>query len=193
MLNKPQATILCYAKRKFDIICLTEIKISKKNQNFYFHKDYNTHLNLPSEHLQNSPKEGVATLIRKDLHVKEKDVTYPIQGRATHIKITLNEETFECTCLYAPSQSDTVSSKFYENFFSLLDNTNCENRIIIGDFDTTLDPKLDRKDNSIKYQKMKTSKLINDYILENSLVDPWRTNHPDRQEFSWGNTRSAPE
>ena len=22
-------------------------------------------------------------------------------------------------------------------------------------------------------------------------MDPWRTNHPDRQEFSWGNTRSA--
>ena len=62
---------------------------------------------------------------------------------------------------------------------------------MIGDFNTTLDPKLDRKDNSIKYQKMKTSKLINDYILENSLVDPWRTSHPDRQEFSWRNSRSA--
>lgn len=177
VLNKPKAAILCYARKKFDIICLMEIKISKKNQNYYFHKDYNTHLNLPSQHLQNSPKEGVATLIRKDLNVKENDVTYPIQGRATHIKITINQETFECTCLYAPSQSDSVSFKFFESLFSLLDNSNCKNHMIIGDFNTTLDPRLERKDNSIKYQKLKSSKLINDYILENSLVDPWRTSH----------------
>ena len=113
MLNKPQATILCYAKRKFDIICLTEIKISKTNQNFYFHKDYHTHLNLPPEHLQNSPKEGVATLIRKDLNVKDTDIKFLAKGRATQIKFRMNEEDFECICLYAPSQSDTV----YTNFF----------------------------------------------------------------------------
>ena len=191
VLNKPQATIHCYAKKKYDVICLTEIKISKKNQNFFIHKDYDTHLNLPPDHLQNSPREGVATLVRKDLNVSTKDITFPIQGRATHMKITVNNEIFECPCLYAPSQSDTVSFKFYEDLLSHLDTSNSENHIIIGDFNTTLDPKLDRKDNSIPYQKMKTSKFLNNYMLENSLVDPWRTNHPDRKEFSWANTRSA--
>ena len=182
VLNKPQATMLCYAKKKIDIICLAEIKISKVNQNFYYHKDYNTYLNLPSEHLQNSPKEGVATLIRKDLNVNDNDVRFLVKGRATHIKVKLNEEDFECICLYAPSQSDTVSAKFFETLFNTLqDSDECENRILIGDFNTTLDPKLDRKDSAIKYQKIQTSKLINDYALDNSLVDPWRTTHPGRQ------------
>ena len=192
VLNKPQATILCYAKKKYDIICLTEIKISKSNRNYYFHKDYHTHLNLPTDHLQNSPKEGVATLIRKDLNVREEDIKFITKGRATQIKFNMNEQNFECVCLYAPSQSDTVSTKFFENLFNTLSPTeDSENRIIIGDFNTALDPTLDRKNNTIKYQKIRTSKLINDFALDNSLVDPWRTSHPDRREFSWENTRSS--
>ena len=124
--------------------------------------------------------------------MKDADIKFLAKGRATQIKFRMNEQDFECICLYAPSQSDTVSTKFFENLFNTLSPTeDSENRIIIGDFNTTLDPTLDRKNNSIKYQKIRTSKLINDFTLDNSLVDPWRTSHPDRREFSWENTRSA--
>ena len=92
-----------------------------------------------------------------------------------------------------PPPKVTLSQQsFFLNLFnSLPDTSDNENLILIGDFNTTLDPNLDRKDNSIRYQKLKTSKLINDYALDNSLVDLWRTTHPDRREFSWGNSRSA--
>ena len=192
MLDKPQTTILSYARRKFDIICLTEIKISKVNRNYFAHKEYNTYLNLPPDHQKNSPREGVATLVRKELCTESFEISFPVEGRATRIKLKLNEENFDCLCLYAPAQSDAVSSNFFENLLEPLPDTNeAENSIIIGDFNTVLDPALDRKDPHIKYQKPRTSKLINDHALSNSLVDPWRTSHPDKREYSWANSRSA--
>ena len=93
--------MLC--QEKFDIICLTEIKISKANKNFYFHKDYDTYLNLPPEHQQNTPKEGVATLIRKELNVGENDISFLVKGRATHIKLKLNKENLNAyACMPLP-------------------------------------------------------------------------------------------
>merc|ERR1712081_91772 len=48
-----------------DIMCFTEVKISKKNHNYYHHKDYNTYHNLPDNHQEQAPKEGLIILIRK--------------------------------------------------------------------------------------------------------------------------------
>ena len=56
LLNKAQSIILNFAKRKTDLICLTKIKISKTNKNFYHHKHYNTYLNLPPDPLNNAPR-----------------------------------------------------------------------------------------------------------------------------------------
>ena len=67
-LNNPQSIINYFAKRKIDIICLTEIKISKANRNYYFHKEYKNSLNLPPDPLNNAPKEGLAILIRRELY-----------------------------------------------------------------------------------------------------------------------------
>ena len=180
VLTKPQSTILHFAKKKVDIICLTEIKISKSNRNFYFHKDYNTYLNLPPDPFNNAPREGVATLIKKELCENNFDVSFPVEGRATHIKFEINDEKLDCHCLYAPSQSDTVSSKF---FTELLDSLpDCDNSIFLGDFNTVLDPALDRKDTDRPYHKPKTSRIINDHALNNALVDPWRTANPLKRE-----------
>ena len=133
-LEKPQTAILSFARRKFDIICLTEIKVSKANENNFTHKDYDTFLNLPPDHLNNAPKEGVATLIRKEICTDSLEVTFPKEGRATYIKLKVNEVMFDCLCLYAPAQSDAVSSTFYEEILdSRADSNEVENRITIGD------------------------------------------------------------
>ena len=66
-----------------------------------------------------------------------------------------------------------------------------ENCIIIGDFNAVLDPKMDRKNPNIVYQKPKTQKLLTDYMLENAMVDPWRSTYPQKREFSWENTSGS--
>ena len=60
-------------------------------------------------------------------------------GRALKIEFQVNEQTFNAFCIYAPSQCDTTSEKFYEALIG--DAGNTENSIIIGDFNVVLDPK----------------------------------------------------
>ena len=52
-----------FAQQNTDIMCITEVKISKKNYNYYNHKDYNTFHNLPANHQELAPKEGLIILI----------------------------------------------------------------------------------------------------------------------------------
>ena len=56
-----------FAQQNIDIMCITEVKISKKNYNYYNHKNYNTFHNLPDNHKELAPKEGLIILIRKSL------------------------------------------------------------------------------------------------------------------------------
>ena len=84
-------------------------------------------------------------------------------------------------------------TQFLPIFFTeLLDSLpDCDNSIFLGDFNTVLDPALDRKDTDRPYHKPKTSRIINDHALNNALVDPWRTANPLKREYSWANSRSA--
>ena len=60
---------------------------------------------------------------------------------------------------YTPPPKVTLYPQNSLKLFNSLPDTNeCENLILIGDFNTTMDPNLDRKDSAIKYQKLKTSK-----------------------------------
>ena len=56
-----------FAQQNIDIMCITKVKISKKNYNYYNHKNYNTFHNLPDNHKELAPKEGLIILIRKSL------------------------------------------------------------------------------------------------------------------------------
>ena len=117
VLSKPQATILHFARQNADIMCITEVKISRKNYNYYHHKDYNTFHNLPANHQEQAPKEGLIILIRKTLCYNPPTITHIHPGRATTILFKLPELTLKCYCLYAPSQNDTTSLPFYEDLF----------------------------------------------------------------------------
>ena len=85
------------------------------------------------------------------------------------------------------------ATQFLPIFFTeLLDSLPyCSYSIFLGDFNTVLDPALDRKDIDKPYHKPKTSRIINEYAFNNALVDPLRTANPLKSEYSWTNSRSA--
>ena len=143
-LTKAQSLIGHFARKKIDLICLSEVKISKQNRNFFHHKGYNTFLNTPTDHLQNSPKEGIAILLSKNIdpqHVKVENID---PGRASKIDFQVNDQKFTTFCIYAPSQCDSTSEKFYNNLLNKAELH--DNSIILGDFNVVLDPKIDRND-----------------------------------------------
>merc|ERR1712081_138284 len=98
-------------------MCITEVKISKKNYNYYNHKNYNTFHNLPDNHKELAPKSGLIILIQKSLCNTPLTITHIHPGRATTIKINLDDSSMKCYCLYALSQNDTASLPFHEDLF----------------------------------------------------------------------------
>ena len=128
-------------------------------------------------------------MVSKNLNPQKINVENISPGRATKVDFQVNEESFSAFCIYAPSQGDSVSEKFYTDLLEIAEGT--DNSIIIGDFNVVLDPKMDRKDPNIKYHKPNTLKLLTTYMLEHAMVDPWRATYPKKVEFSWKNTRGA--
>ena len=190
-LSKPQATIIHFAQQNTDIMCITEVKISRKNYNYYHHKDYNTFHNLPTNHQEQAPKEGLIILIRKTLCYNPPTITHIHPGRATTILFNLPELSLKCYCLYAPSQNDTTSLPFYEDLFDTHPPDPTQNTIYIGDFNVVQNTTLDRRNPSINYHKPKTHKYLTSSMLDHALVDPWRTQHPNAVQYSWDNKTSA--
>ena len=172
-------------------MCFTEVKISKKNHNFYHHKDYNTYHNLPDNHQEQAPKEGLIILIRKTLCYNHPTITHTHPGKATIILFKFPNLTLKCYCLYAPSQNDTTSLAFYEDLFDSHPPDPTQNTIYIGDFNVVQNTTLDRRNHNIKYHKPKTHKYLTASMLDHALVDPWRTQYPDRIQYSWDNKSSA--
>ena len=86
--------------------------------------------------------------------------------------LNLNNKKFNITCIYAPIQGDSEALLFFNKFFDK-NYDNDENNIIIGDFNTVQDAELDRPPGAKEYYKKKTARLINNFKLDNSLVDPW--------------------
>ena len=172
-------------------MCITEVKISKKNYNYYNHKDYCTFHNLPSNHKDKTPKEGLIILLHKTLCHTPPTITHLHPGRATSIEINLDNTPLRCFCLYAPSQGDSASLPFYEDLFNTHPPDPMQNTIYIGDFNVVQNPALDRRNTKIKYHKPKTHKFLTNCMLDHALVDPWRTQHPNAIQFSWDNKTSA--
>ena len=172
-------------------MCITEAKISNKNKNFFYHKEYNTFHNLPANHENLSPKEGIMILIHNNLSKDPPIIIDLTPGRATSIEFYIESKTFKCYCLYAPSQGDAVSQTFYKDLFNKHPPEPTHNNIFIGDFNVVQSPNLDRRNTNITYHKPHTSKLLNNLMLDHALVDPWRTTNPQLKEFSWDNKTSA--
>ena len=150
---------------------------------------YNSYLNTPNDLLNNSPKEGLAILVSKNIDPLKVNVENISPGRATKVDFQVNEQGFSAFCIYSPSQGDSVSEKFYNDLLERAEQT--DNSIIIGDFNVVLDPPIDRKDPNITYHKPNTLRLLTNYMLEHAMVGFWRATYSKNVQFSWKNTRSA--
>ena len=188
---KPQTVITHFAQQKSDIICISEAKISKKNYHYYNHKNYHTIHNLPTDHNNQAPKEGLIILIHKDLGLLPPPVIHIHPGRASYFEITLDTCPLRCYCIYGPSQGDSDTLLFYENLFENHPPNPTQNTIYIGDFNVVQNPTLDRKNTGIQYHKPKSHKQLTNSMLDHALIDPWRTQNPSTRLFSWDNGTSA--
>ncbi len=81
--------------------------------------------------------------------------------------------------LYGPNNDDP---NFYNNVFLLI--SSLQGAIIIGgDFNCTLDPKLDRS-SGIDPTHARSRKIIHQFMQDLNLIDIWRVENPTKKEYS---------
>lgn len=104
-------------------------------------------------------------------------------GRSIIAMVGLNGLNFLLCNLYTPN----LDNPEFFSIFNKIQNLNCEQRIIAGDFNQVLYTILDRKGGAII--QMKASKYINSFLNENEWVDLWRLLYEDMFQFTWHRTK----
>lgn len=127
----------------------------------------------------NSRQRGVSILINKNIpFVHNSTVTDP-DGRFIIINISINQNVFTLVNIYGPNNEDP--SFFHNLFSSITDSTNI---ILAGDFNTIINPKLDRS-NSQTYRNCQTTETIKEYMKHYGLGDSWRIRNPLAREYTY--------
>ena len=128
---------------------------------------------------------GIAVLVSKDMRKVISHVFTDDQGRMIIFDIQQEDTKLTIAAIYAPN-SDTPA------FFSSLREKLKErqvNKIIVGDFNLTLNIELDRLNTYCNNNKSK--EVVEDIMDEFLLVDVWRTQNESRKEFSWRKKRTV--
>lgn len=89
----------------------------------------------------NSRQRGVAILINNKVKFNHNKSISDPEGRYIIINISIDNNPLTIANLYGPNNDDP---SFFHSFFSILKNLPSSDLIIGGDFNTTLDPTIDK-------------------------------------------------
>ena len=99
-------------------------------------------------------------------------------------------------CVYAPSGDSTreqlARSRFFEGLQNYMENKNegKENKIILGEFNCTMD-KMERDSRKKTLYRCCFNYALSKLIVDNALEDLWRRKKPDSSEFTRYNRSSS--
>ena len=123
--------------------------------------------------------KGVAVFITKELSGSVINIEKCLEGRYLVMDILQNDNIITLLALYAPNKD---SPEFFTKLGKILQKRE-EHKIIIGDFNLTLDINKDRKNtyHNNNRAKEEVENLMDQYFLR----DIWRIQNPDKMEYSW--------
>ena len=129
-----------------------------------------------------SNARGCAILIKRGIKtVIHKIIKPETEGRCLIIDISVDNLRMTLCNVYAPN---TDSPEFFVKMFDAVRDLKNEHVIIGGDFNTVLSTKEKRGGSSVVGHP-KAVKVIDDNMLENSLIDIWRMRNPEKNRFTW--------
>lgn len=135
-----------------------------------------------------SNARGVLILINRKRNIKIEQVYKDSRGRILIITFSICEKSYALANLYAPYE-DNVG--FFTSAFKEMDNFYTDFRIIAGDFNTILDTKWDIKGGKGCFNR-KTSAFLNEFFVENDLMDIWRILHANQFRSTFNRLRPYP-
>lgn len=169
--------VLNYLKNiQADICLIQETHLSQFTQNNL----KTTHFNHCFSSYYNSKQRGVCILINKNIQFNHHTTVSDPEGRFIIINISINNNPITIGNIYGPNSDDP---SFFSNVFSSLSNLSSCPIIIGGDYNTVINPTLDRSKHTSKFWQ--SSKTIKQFMSDFGLGDGWRLQHPQDREYTF--------
>ena len=126
-----------------------------------------------------SSARGIAIFVKKGFMSNISNIYVHEGGRLIICDVNENREKISVFAVYSPNDNN---STFFGVINKLMVNRQA-NKLLIGDFNCTLDVNLDRKNTYCNNNKVRDEILnIMDQYL---LVDVWRLHNGNKLEYSW--------
>ena len=168
--------IFDYYRSRSDILCIqeshSEINDERIWENEWGGKVYFCHGSTNSR--------GCMMCIKRSNFMPEvKKIKMSTDGRYICCDMLYAGTTFNLINVYAPNKD---SPGFFEEMLHCSEDFS-EKKVIIGDFNLTLNISLDRK-NSVQ-NNHKAAEFIKNYMDTNMLEDVWRVRNEEKRRYSW--------
>lgn len=170
-----------YLKQKhFSIYCLQDTHFDKKSEK-QIRSEWGYECFFSSF---SSQSRGVAILLNNNFDFKVKTILSDTEGNYLILILKTMERELAIVNIYGPNKDNPA---FYEQLQDKIENLNCANVIIVGDWNLVLNPAIDycnyKNNNNPKAQEQ-----VFELMTELSLVDIWREINPETLRYTWRRT-----
>jgi exonuclease III len=179
--SKKRACIFIFLKQShYDIIYLQETH-SKPDTEIKWKKEWGGSCKFA--HGTGSSR-GVAILIRKKFYHTIHEEIIDSDGRYLIVTISINENNYTLFNHYAPTKDrPTDQLKHLLTIENLMAQFVNDNTLLAGDFNTYLDPDLDKSGGKREKRSEFAARLL-DFMEETEMVDIWRIRNPDSLRYT---------
>ena len=163
---------------KADILYLIDTRLTE-GQNQYL-KNHITGFKVFSNTVDDRGR-GVSILIKDTLKIDVLDKFQDQLGNFLLLKVRYDHVDYILAAVYG---SSSPSLEFYDDIYERCFSFGCENILLGGDWNVTLEYDKDARGYEAQRNLANTRKIIqkNDYF---SLTDVYRYMHPNRKQYSW--------
>ena len=133
-----------------------------------------------------SNKKGVAILINNKLDYKIIEKIVDPEGRFLVLNITVDDTNFLLINFYAPTKNNEGEQiEYLDKLRSILENKLDQNIILGGDFNTVLNPEVDKKGGSQYNTPIRYTQKLETFMSDFELCDIWRVKNPNSKKYTW--------
>ena len=171
-----QRSVFNHLRSKADIICLQETHCDDNSESLWC----NEWKGKTFWSNKSSNARGVAILVKDDAPIQVYDNFSDDEGRLIGICYKENEINFCLINVYGPNEDNP---EFFVKMFKRFETYEAQ-RLIVGDFNVILNPKIDRNVTD-EYKSKKATEIITQYIEDTMLTDIWRDRNPEARTYTW--------
>ena len=128
-------------------------------------------------------KNGVAILFNNNFEYKVLNIVRDPHGCYIVMDVEFLQKRITLINLYGPSAGDYPG--FFDKICEFVKNSHSEHIILTGDWNCTLDMKIDCRNYSSNVNRPRTRKKILDMLEQNDLFDVFRELYPNKRLYTW--------